>query len=284
MKTLKNWKQFNEENIYGAGWTTTTSNVSKKPEQVNQPVETQSQPKIKKTDDFYITYFRVPVAIEKNVDESIFYKNEDPKEIAKILDKEGIDGWWFVEDYERWKKYAQPQELGEKPKREDFDDEDDYLEELEDWYDEYNNWQPSIDAYVKDNFYDWEQFINQFKIYGSVVENTTQLERIQIFDVLKDDFNDSDIVQYFDEAKSLGIVSMEVIGVDFDDESRFTIEVKSTKPLTDDDKNKVKEYIEGQCSDGWGESLEQQEIEGYYVHTWWDHKTINAPDYEILVD
>lgn len=295
MKTIKNWQQFNEENIYGPGWTTTTTgNVSKEPEQVNQPVETPAQPEIKKTDDFYITNFRVPVAVEKNVDESIFYDNEDPRVIAERLDREGIDSWWFVDQFKRWERDAQPEEPGEEPQREDFDNDDDYQSELQEYNDrqqEYDNWEPTIDNYVKDEFQNWDRFINEFQIYGSIVENTTQRERIEIFDYLQDDFNDSDLVQYFDEAKSLGIVGMKVVGADFDDDSRFTIEVKSTKPLTDDDKNKVKEYIEGQCSDGWGEGFEQQETQGYYVHTWWRNddfrggrQTIDAPDYKILVD
>jgi len=40
MKTIKNWQQFNEENIYGPGWTTTTTGIPEKPvQQPNKPVQ-----------------------------------------------------------------------------------------------------------------------------------------------------------------------------------------------------------------------------------------------------
>jgi len=296
MRTIKNWNQFNEENIYGPGWTTTSTGNIREPEQVNQQVqkpaqETPAQPV--KTDNLHITNFKVPVTIERNIDESTF-DSQDPRIIAERLDREGIDAWWFVDQYKRWERDARPEEPGEEPQREDFDSDDDYQSELQDYNDrqqEYDNWEATIDNYIEDEFGNWDRFLLEFQVYGSVVENTTDRERMEIFDVLQDDFNESNLVQYFDESKNLGVVDMKVVGNDFDDDSRFTIEVKSTKPLTDEDKEIVKEYISGQCSDGWGEGFEQQDTQGYSVHTWWHtdnfrngRQTINAPNYKILVD
>lgn len=49
-------------------------------------------------------------------------------------------------------------------------------------------------------------------------------------------------------------------------------ECKATTELTKNEMAILKEYIEGQVSDGWGEGFEQQEIEvdgvGMYVHLW----------------
>lgn len=93
---------------------------------------------------------------------------------------------------------------------------------------------------------------------------------------LIEDYNNSELEQYFDEDdKKRGdakggdykVLSMRVIDVN-ENSSEFTIQVTTDKPLSKEDINAVKDYLEGQNSDGWGEGFEQHEIGKYLVHTW----------------
>jgi len=286
MKTIKNWQQFNEENIYGPGWTTTTTGIPEKPvQQPNKPVQQPDAQPDAQPGDTYFYHFYIPCAVEKSLnDEEIFGYYDDPREICQKLEEKGfVDCWWFEDQFIRWKEYAKPEEPVDEPIRDDFESDEEYASELDEWTErinEYDNWQPSIEQYIKDEWDGkFDKFLAEFEISGPVCDIATNREQQNIFNELKSDFNDSDLVQYFDDAERLGITSIKVIGSAFDN-SEFTVEIESTKKVEEIDI--VKGYLEGQCSDGFGEGFEQQNIEGYSVHTWWSGNQYDAGKYEIL--
>jgi len=251
MRTIKNWKTFNEQN-----------------------------------NSEFITNFYIPCAVEKDIKEEIFGYYDDPTEICAMLEKDGFNCSWFETSYNGWLQYSKPKQSYDEPQREDYDNDDDYEAELSEWNennDEYESWEPSIDQYVKDEWNDdWNKFVSEFKISGPVSDVVDNNDKYSIFNKLKSSFNESDLVEYFDESESLGVTSIKVVGNNFDEDSRFTVEVKSTKEL--EDVSTVIDYLEGQCADGWGEGFEQQDINGFSVHTWWSGDSYDAGIYEIKTD
>ena len=69
---------------------------------------------------------------------------------------------------------------------------------------------------------------------------------------------------------------MEITGLK--DENIITGEIETNRDLTGDEIDSIRDYLEGQCSDGWGEGLEQEqekeEMHGlkFFVNIspWWN--------------
>ncbi len=233
-------------------------------------------PKPAETD--IITYeFKVPVIIQSDFDDSVFgyYSNID--EIARKIENEyGIDTSWLPEQFNYWKEWK-VDDPGEEPDEDDFENEDDYEAELEDWnerkeeYDKIND-QDDADLlydYAKDEFGSWDKFVKEFEVDGLIDDIVDSGDQREIYRELKDDFNESELVQYFDKADELGVIDMKVVDDRFEN-GKFTIAVTATKELSEEELSEVEDYISGQCSDGWGEGFEQQPIvNDYYVSTWW---------------
>ena len=184
-----------------------------------------------------------------------FQRNNRPKEDEEESDEEeGSGGFKF-----------QPRMHGREPKSQE--------EESEDLF---------------------EKFLND-EIWAKRNSRANRSEKIQysgieieeFYDALKDDFNESKLEQYIDKHNNFNnndILSLRVTGIYND--SGIIISVISSKELDKDELDRVKSYLSGQFSDGWGEGFEQREfIEGigepdrrhrgqqvetkrYYVHTW----------------
>lgn len=183
--------------------------------------------------------FKIPAIAKKLFDENVFGYYYELDELCDKLERDGYDVEWFRDQYERW---------ADQNDNSDFD----------------------IEAYVDSEWGgDWNLFQAEFEIDGHINDVVDRSESINIYDELKKDFNENNLLDYFDKAKEYGLISMKVIGDEFDEKSRFTVEVTGTRDLTDIEITEIIDYLEGQCSDGWGESFEQHQVEGYYVSTWW---------------
>jgi len=273
MKYLKKY-----EDIYGPGWTSTTTG--------SEPAPDQPQPQ----PELFTTHLKIPVFLTKEPDENLF-DNDDVEYVARQLEDQGFESDWLVDQFKRWKEYAGPEDVSDsEPNESDFEDEDDYNAEWEEWNarnEEREEWEESDEhfrEYVDEEWNgNWSKFMEEFKIEGLVEDVADRSDQLTIFDHIMDDWNDADLVQWFDEAKELGIQSMKVTDDEGFDNNCFTVEIKSTKPLENDDIDTVINYVEGQCSDGWGEGFEQNPILDYNVHTWWNESEFNVP-YEIVED
>lgn len=87
---------------------------------------------------------------------------------------------------------------------------------------------------------------------------------------LVNDFNNSNLEEYVDNNDIINperVVSITASDYNIDNNS-FTILVNIKGEPTEEEIAKIEDYIEGQCSDGWGEGFEQTETEGYYISTW----------------
>lgn len=97
----------------------------------------------------------------------------------------------------------------------------------------------------------------------------------QIYKITSNNFNNNHLEKYFNRKNDLGIVS--ILMNDFNSEnSVFYVDVTTDKILTDNEIDEICKYIDGQCSDGWGEGFEQHDISSQigeedkyvFVRTW----------------
>jgi len=207
----------------------------------------------------------VPAYVQKDLDESIFSMYDNIRDIEIELSRQGYDADWLEQDFEDWKDGQAPYFDEDEPEI-DFDD--------------------LFDQYINDNG-GWGKFVDNFQIKEKIADVLDKREMKIIYDEMQEDFNKEDLIQYFDEAEEVGATSMQMVGNNFDDESRFWVEVMVKPDITDEEIELVKDYLEGQCSDGWGEGFEQQDIDGWYVSTWWnDEYSDNSRlgDYEIRLE
>lgn len=97
----------------------------------------------------------------------------------------------------------------------------------------------------------------------------------KIYHITSVNFNNAHLEQYFNGKDDFKIVSMKMVEMD-KEKSVFYVDVVVNKKLKDNEVIEISKYIDGQCSDGWGEGFEQQDIsreigenERYvYIKTW----------------
>lgn len=190
--------------------------------------------------------------------------------IREIESEYGIDLSYYESDIEEVKE-----EMATNRADEELDgDDEDYDSKVSEFMEEIDD---------DDAFEYW--FNNNYKSINKELENINEklynvFERRDADEVVKpmiDDFNESTLEKYIDKSdveQPKRILSIRAIDYDYD-KSTFRIDVKvKGKP---DDKliENIKSYIEGQCSDGWGEGFEQQEIIKYLYLKTWLHKGEN---------
>lgn len=125
---------------------------------------------------------------------------------------------------------------------------DEFLDDIDDNFDKYLNIR--YGGRGKGNPY--EKFFDEY--FGG----ETDIEDEEYEDLVNS-FNEEDLKQYFDEEVDFKILKMEA------QHSKsytrmFDVKVETDKDLTDEDIQKIKDYLTGQYSDGFGEGYEQQII------------------------
>jgi len=115
-----------------------------------------------------------------------------------------------------------------------------------------------------------------FRMYDLDFEESHLTE--EDFENLRDNFNESNLEKYYTYKEynhDFQIIFMKV--TELKDNNKIIGEIKTNRELTEDETESVKDYLIGQCSDGWGESYEEsQEKEkilglSFYVSIkpWW---------------
>lgn len=91
-----------------------------------------------------------------------------------------------------------------------------------------------------------------------------------IMNELINDFNDCKLEEYIKENKFKNTERiLSIIATDYNvNNNSFYIDVNILGEPTKKEVDEIMNYIESQCSDGWGEGFEQTQIHGYNVSTW----------------
>ena len=140
-----------------------------------------------------------------------------------------------------------------------------------------------VRANINEYFYTWieQQYNNDmsrfFRMYDLDFEDSYLSE--EDFEDLKEDFNSQELEKnYTFKEYNHDFKIFSIMITTLQDNNRVVGEIKTNRELTQDEIDAVKDYLEGQCSDGWGEKYEQsqekEKISGlsFYVSIkpWWN--------------
>lgn len=191
--------------------------------------------------------FYIPITFESSFTDNDFWKmyyGDLENTIDRIEDEYGIDLYWLKNDFEYFLR------------NKESENEDEYVDE-EDAFDEFMQ-----DINLTDDAETKYIEPSKYKI--------RELEREMI-----DDFNESKLEQYIDNRyKSIKPIIKSIRMTEWikkyigDSNWSAVVDVISKEPLELNELKDVKEYLEGQCSDGWGEGFSQQEFYNIFTHAW----------------
>lgn len=90
-----------------------------------------------------------------------------------------------------------------------------------------------------------------------------------IMNNLISDFNESNLVRYMNNKQIKFIDRIKsIIANDYNiNNNSFYIDVSIIGEPSKEEIDIIMNYIEGQCSDGWGEAFEQTPVDGYFIST-----------------
>lgn len=191
--------------------------------------------------------FALPTYISFYIDESNV-SIENINDLEKLQKKYDIDLQYVIDEYEY--KMEMENEIA---------DEDDFIN--------------LNDVEIFDSVIDelWNEITESFKT--DVKLNQINKENIRkIYEVTSKHFNDT---KNWDEFFQLGnITNIEMTDVD-DKNSQFIVTVETNKELSDDKIESIRKFLDHQCSDGWGEEFENEDLSylmnedrSVFVKTW----------------
>jgi hypothetical protein len=211
MKTLKDWKQFNEQ-INRGGWISDTT-APKTTDYI-----TPEDYEIEKTDDYnYI--FGVQTSAERVLSDDILSECSSIEELCKKLKENGFDvGDWLESEYNS--------SLTDEDKVLDFEE--------------------TFTRYIESEHEGWEEFLNKISQDDLVDLVLNQTESMESYDLLKDSFNETKLENVIDVDN---IKSIRIIGEDFDEDSQFHIEVTTDHLLNLEEVERIKMFLEEKLED-----------------------------------
>lgn len=194
--------------------------------------------------------FEIPVEVSYCIDESNL-TIESIRDLKKIQKKYDVDLDFVIDEYE----YKVDME------EESMDDNDDYM------------------GMTKEEIFDlvitelWSEIMEALTVDIKLNE-LDEHDVEKVFKLTSKSFNDSNLQKYF-KNKNIVIESMTMTNFDRE-KSKFYVEVITEKKLKSDEIEEIRKFIDGQCSDGWGEGFEQQDISRHldederyvYIKTW----------------
>lgn len=201
--------------------------------------------------------FEIPVLVSYCVDESNL-EIESIKDLKKLEKKYDVDLEFVIDEFEC------------KVEIED---------ELMDEDEEYS-------GIAKDELFDsvitesWNEIIDILSV-DVKLSNLDDHDVNKVFKITSENFNNSHLETLYNKDSSIekdnNIEIKSMLMNEFDKNlSVLYVDITVGKKLKDEQVNEIIKYIDGQCSDGWGEGFEQQDIshelnedERYvYVKTW----------------
>lgn len=118
----------------------------------------------------------------------------------------------------------------------------------------HSNFSQYFDQWIEQKFEgDIEKF---FRMYNLEYETIDLNEKD--FIKIKDDFNKNDLKRYYTYKEYNHDFKIEKLEItELQGKNTITGVIKTDRKLQQDEIDSIKDYIEGQCSDGWGEGFEQ---------------------------
>jgi len=188
--------------------------------------------------------FAIPAYITFCIDESNV-SLESIKDLKKLQKKYSIDLQYVIDEYEY--KMETEHELE--------DEDDDYiaLNSIE-----------VFDSVIEDL---WNEISESFKV-NVKLDEINQDDILKIYEATSNNFNS------IEKWNNSLISNIKMIDVD-DKNSQFIVEIETYDKITDEQIELIRKYLDNQCSDGWGESFENEDLShlideerNVYVKTW----------------
>lgn len=164
-------------------------------------------------------------------------------------------------------------DISNEIRSEEEDDEDITIKELSE-LDVKRNFDEYFDKWINQQYNgDLSKFFRMYDL--DHIEDEINEED---FDSLKESFNSENLSQYYPYKEmnhNFKILKMEVTSLS--NNNIVVGEIEVDRPLTEDEISSISDFIEGQCSDGWGEGFSQEQdvevVNGFRfltrIETWW---------------
>lgn len=191
--------------------------------------------------------FSIPIKILYYIDETNI-EIESIKDIKKLQKKYDIDLDFVIDEFEY------KMDIND----ENSQDDEEYLSITK---------EEIFDSVINELWDDILPSLNMDYDLSDIDDKTVE----KIFKVVSNNFNNSKLQQYYKQFD----IEIKMDGFNIDD-SLLYVSVYSDKNLNDDDLEDIRKFIDNQCSDGWGEEFEKNDISSdidendryVYVKTW----------------